>query len=90
MFVEDPSRFSRKETNDMRYRIKKKLKKAGTDLEFLLQRKDDAGIDLGELLDLIGTQGDAAQKTGTPDRKVLQSQKKATTKYKPLSALENW
>jgi hypothetical protein len=90
MFVEDPSRFSRKETNDLRYRIKKKLKKAVTDLEFLLQRKDDAGIDLGELLDLIGTQDNAGQKTSTSGRKVLQSQKKATTKYKPLSALENW
>lgn len=90
MFVEDPSRFSRKETNDLRYRIKKKLKKTISDLEFLLQRKNDAGIDLGELLDLIGTRGDAAQKTCTPDRRVLQSQKKATTKYKPLSALENW
>ncbi len=90
MFVEDPSRFSRKETNDLRYRIKKKLKKAVTDLEFLLQRKDDTGIDLGELLDLIGTQDNAAQKTSTSERKVLQSQKKATTKYKPLSALENW
>lgn len=90
MFVEDPTRFSRKEANDLRYRIKKKIKKAETDLELLLQRKDDTGIDPREFLGLIKTQADAEQKTGTQIRKVLQSQKKATTKYKPLSALENW
>ncbi len=88
-FVEDPSRFSKNTAKDLRYRIKKKLKRARPDLELLLQSIDVTGIDPLELLGLIDVQDNVAQKTNTAN-KVLRSQKTTTKRFKSLSKFENW
>lgn len=87
-FVEDPSTFSNNAAKDLRYRIKKKLKRARPDLELLLQNTDVIGIDPLELLGLTDVQH-TAQKTDT-NNKVLRSQKTATKRFKSLSKFENW
>lgn len=88
-FVEDPSTFSRNAAKELRYRIKKKLKRARPDLELLVQNADVTGIDPLELLGLTDVQHDTAQKTDT-NNKVLRLQKTATKRFKSLSKLENW
>lgn len=87
-FVEDPSTFSNNAAKDLRYRIKKKLKRARPDLDLLLQNIDVTGIDPLELLGLIDVQH-TIQKTDATN-KVLRSQKTATKRFKSLSKFENW
>ncbi|PIN84448.1 MAG: hypothetical protein COV65_00975, partial [Nitrosopumilales archaeon CG11_big_fil_rev_8_21_14_0_20_33_24] len=70
-FVEDPSTFSKNAAKDLRYRIKRKLKRARPDLELLLQSIDVTGIDPLELLGLTDVQH-TTQKDTT--NKVLRSQ----------------
>ena len=88
-FVEDPSTFSKNAAKDLRYRIKRKLKRARPDLELLLQSIDVTGIDPLELLGLTDVQHTATQKTDATN-KVLRSQKTATKRFKSLSKFENW
>lgn len=87
-FVEDPSTFSNNAAKDLRYRIKKKLKRARPDLELLLQNINVTGIDPLELLGLTDVQH-TTQKTDATN-KVLRSQKTATKRFKSLSKFENW
>lgn len=87
-FVEDPSTFSKNAAKDLRYRIKRKLKRARPDLEILLQSIDVTGIDPLELLGLTDVQH-TAQKNDTTN-KVLRSQKTTTKRFKSLSKFENW
>ena len=90
-FVENPHRFSKKAAKDLRYRIKKKIKKTRSDLELLLQRIDSTGIDPKELLlSSIDIQDSTIQKTDITKHKVLRSQKNTTKRYDSLSELENW
>lgn len=84
-FVTDPYEFSKNNSNVLRHRIRKKLKKAKQDLEFLMENCDDIKISQQELLDVASfSNGVVVQDKISPLRK------NETKRFESLSKFENW
>lgn len=84
-FVKDPYRFSKNNSNVIRFRIRKKLKKTKQDLDLLMKNCDDIEISKQEILDVINLSDDVVDQ-----KEISRLQKNEMQKYDFLSDYENW
>lgn len=84
-FVKDPYQFSKNNSNVIRFRIRKKLKKTKQDLDLLMKNCDDIKISKQEILDVINLSDDVVEQ-----KEISPLQKNVMQKYDFLSDYENW
>ncbi|CAE6486079.1 hypothetical protein [Candidatus Nitrosotenuis uzonensis] len=84
-FVKDPYQFSKNNSNVIRFRIRKKLKKTKQDLDLLMKNCDDIEISKQEILDVINLSDDVVEQ-----KEISRLQKNVMQKYDFLSDYENW
>lgn len=84
-FVKDPYQFSKNNSNVIRFRIRKKLKKTKQDLDLLMKNCDDIKISKQEILDVINLSDDVVEQ-----KEISRLQKNVMQKYDFLSDYENW
>ena len=84
-FVKDPYQFSKNNSNVIRFRIRKKLKKTKQDLDLLMKNCDDIKISKQEILDVINLSDDVVEQ-----KEISRLQKNEMQKYDFLSDYENW
>jgi len=84
-FVKDPYQFSKNNSNVIRFRIRKKLKKTKQDLDLLMKNCNGIEISKQEILDVINFSD------GMIDQKeILRLQKNEMQEYDFLSDYEDW
>lgn len=84
-FVKDPYQFSKNNSNVIRFRIRKKLKKAKQDLDLLIKNCDSIEISKQEIVDVINFLN------GMVDQKeISRLRKNEMQEYDFLSDYENW
>ncbi len=77
--------FSKSNSNVLRHRIRKKLKKVKQDLDLLMKNCGDVGISQQEMLAVASFSNGVAVQD-----KISQLQKNETKRFKSLSKFENW
>jgi len=84
-YVKDLHQFSKNNSNVLRHRIRKKLKKVKQDLDLLMKNCNSIEINKQEILDVINLSG------GMVDQKeISRFQKNEMQEYDFLSDYENW
>lgn len=94
-FVEDPYRFSEERAKVLRHRVKKRLKKAKSDLDLLFQNQYLTRIDPTKLLGVTKIQDSNEHQKNLagqpkPDKGTFRFQNNETKRYGSLSDFENW